>query len=134
MKKSIFLSILLAQLAFSYTNISNNELEQLSAEDAIIIDVRREDEWIETGVIKNSKLITYFDNYNRPMLKPFLDGAKRATNGDKLKPIVVLCRSGSRSIIASEALDKAGYRQVYNLKYGILGWISDRKYIVKYAK
>jgi rhodanese-related sulfurtransferase len=134
LKKSIFLFFLLAKVLFGYTNISNYELEQLSSEDAIVVDVRLEDEWIQTGIIKNSKTVTYFDKNARPMMKDFLKSINTITANDKLRPIIVMCRSGQRSVFASEALDKAGYKQVYNLKYGILGWMSDGKKLVKYQK
>jgi len=135
MKLLFSLTIFFVTLAFSYKDIDNTELEQLvSNEGAIIIDVRLEDEWKDTGIIQNSIPLTYFDKSFKPMMNEFLNGANKATHGDKLKPIVVVCRTGQRSVIASQALDKTGYKNVYNLKYGIYGWRSDNKKLVKYAK
>ena len=133
MKKLLFFLVLAYQSLFSYTNINNSELEQMMADDIVIIDVRLNEEWVESGVIKGSKLITYFDRENRPMLKEFLLLANKTLANNKSKPVVLVCRSGVRSIVASEALDKAGYRQVYNLKDGILGWLYERKKLVRYT-
>lgn len=40
----------------------------------------------------------------------------------KDKPVVVTCRSGSRSGSACRALKKAGFNKVYNLKGGVPAW------------
>lgn len=134
MKKQLISLFMLATIAFSYTNINNSDAEQLIQEDALVIDVRLEEEWIESGIIANSKLFTYFDKYNRPLMKDFLFNTNKAAGSDKSRPIIVVCRSGQRSMVASEALEKSGYKRVYNLQYGILGWIYDKKKLVKYQK
>ena len=36
--------------------------------------------------------------------------------------IVLYCRSGGRSGMATQMLEQAGFTQVFNLKGGILGW------------
>ncbi len=40
----------------------------------------------------------------------------------KEKPVLVVCRSGSRSGSACRRLKGAGFTQVYNLKGGVLAW------------
>jgi rhodanese-related sulfurtransferase len=45
---------------------------------------------------------------------------------DKNAPIFVYCRSGRRSITASETLVKMGYADVYNLG-GIIDWPYETK-------
>ncbi len=39
------------------------------------------------------------------------------------KEIVVICRSGNRSIFAAEVMQKMGYRNVVSLKTGLRGWV-----------
>lgn len=134
MKKIVFTFIALVQSAFSYTNISNVELEQLISEDALVFDVRLEEEWLDTGIIQNSKTVTYFDKLFRPMMKEFVATVDNVTARDKSKAIIVVCRTGQRSIVASEALEKSGYKNIYNLKYGIMAWKYDNKKLVKYSK
>ncbi len=41
-------------------DLAPNKLEELINSDTIMIDVRREDEWQYTGVIKNSHKMTFF--------------------------------------------------------------------------
>lgn len=38
------------------------------------------------------------------------------------QPVVLVCRSGNRSILAALSLQQLGYEQVYSLKTGIRGW------------
>lgn len=38
------------------------------------------------------------------------------------RPILVVCRSGSRSALAAVVMGLLGYREVYNLKLGMKGW------------
>ena len=40
----------------------------------------------------------------------------------KDRPIIAVCRSGSRSAAACSTLRKAGFDQVYNLRGSILAW------------
>jgi len=38
------------------------------------------------------------------------------------KPVVLLCRSGNRTILAAKTLTEMGYKQVRSLKTGLRGW------------
>ncbi|MBI3563154.1 MAG: rhodanese-like domain-containing protein [Gammaproteobacteria bacterium] len=38
------------------------------------------------------------------------------------KPVVVVCRSGNRSIFAADVMQQLGYQQVWSLKTGLRGW------------
>jgi rhodanese-related sulfurtransferase len=40
----------------------------------------------------------------------------------KDKEILIYCRSGNRSTVASEILMENGFKKLYNLRTGILGW------------
>lgn len=42
----------------------------------------------------------------------------------KDKPIILACRSGSRSGMACKTLMKAGFGEVHNLRGGMMGWES----------
>lgn len=75
-----------------------------------IVDVRDEDELVE-GYIENSILIP---------LDTFEENAEIKLK-DKNKKILVYCRSGRRSAMACEILDKLGYSDVYDFG-GIINW------------
>lgn len=70
----------------------------------IIVDVRTEAEW-NAGHIEGAILIPYQSIGERI----------GAVAKDKSKRIYVYCRSGRRSQIAKESLEKLGYKDVVNL-------------------
>jgi rhodanese-related sulfurtransferase len=42
------------------------------------------------------------------------------------EPVILICRSGNRSSkIAAFLAQQAGYKTVYNVKYGIKKWLAD---------
>lgn len=78
-----------------------------------LIDVREPDEYNgELGHIPDSQLI------------PLKELPGRAEQLSQLKetPVVVICRSGVRSTTAAAILTALGYRQVSNLKGGMVDW------------
>lgn len=46
--------------------------------------------------------------------------------GSKDRPVVIICRSGRRSVAAGQALEAAGYAEVYNVLEGFEGPLDDR--------
>jgi sulfur-carrier protein adenylyltransferase/sulfurtransferase len=56
-------------------------------------------------------------------LSTILDNVDRISHD---KPVIFYCRSGARSASAVHALEKQlGYKNLYNLKGGILAWIRE---------
>jgi len=98
--------------AFKFTNIGPEEAKKrLENEKGIVLlDVRTQEEYDEKH-IPNSLLIPV-DVIEKEAPQKLID--KNAT-------IFVYCRSGRRSVTASEALIKMGYTKVYNLG-GIIDW------------
>ena len=49
-------------------------------------------------------------------------------NLDKIshdKKVVIYCRSGNRSGVITNALEAQGFKNIFNLKGGILGWANE---------
>ena len=88
--------------------------------NAVIIDVR-EDKEITDGLIINSIHVPYAD----------LSNQLKKLEKHKQKPVIVSCRSGSRSASACKTLRKNEFAQVYNLRGGIMAWIKDGLPLVK---
>lgn len=104
-------------------DITNNELKQLLKEGIVAIDIRRPNEWKDTGVIKGTKLLTLYNENNRQNPNFMKDFSKIIK--DKNTPFILICRTGSRTKFASQAFaNSLGYNKVYNLKRGITNWIS----------
>lgn len=48
-----------------YTNIDNQQLKALQAQGIPVFDIRRTDEWKQTGVVEGSKRLTFVDDKGR---------------------------------------------------------------------
>lgn len=96
----------------TYEQISQDEAKRImdTESDYIIIDARTQEEFDE-GHIENAILIPEYEIQEKaPELIP-----------DKNALILVYCRSGRRSKIASEALAELGYTNVKEFG-GIIDW------------
>ncbi|HEU0076873.1 MAG TPA: molybdopterin-synthase adenylyltransferase MoeB [Longimicrobiaceae bacterium] len=96
--------------------ITPSELKQRldRGERLTIIDVREPHEWDICNLEEHgSRLI------------PLGQIEERAGEIDPSDEIVLQCRSGARSAKALAALRDRGYRRLWNLKGGILGWSDD---------
>ncbi|NHJ19911.1 MAG: pyridine nucleotide-disulfide oxidoreductase [Candidatus Lokiarchaeota archaeon] len=98
------------------SDINATELyERIDSDDvpAIMIDVRTPQEYHgKTGHIKNSKLMPLGElMYNVDELEKYKD-----------EEIVVICHSGSRSMMAAQILARAGFKDVRNLTGGMIMW------------
>ncbi|WP_456374889.1 rhodanese-like domain-containing protein [Thiolapillus sp.] len=132
MRKLLFSFLLLMALPVSarVTNIDNAELEKLMAQGVPVIDIRRAEEWQQTGVVKGSHLITFFDKRGNYNVQAWLD--KLAPIAGKNDPFILICRTGNRTGTVSRFLDqKLGYTKVYNVQKGITHWIAKGKPVVK---
>lgn len=113
----------------NYTNVGNGELKSLLARGVPIVDLRRKDEWDQTGVVEGSKLITAFDGRGA-FVQSFLDDFKKVAGTDD--EVIVICRTGNRTSTIAQALaDRVGYKKVYNVENGITKWIKDGNPVVR---
>jgi rhodanese-related sulfurtransferase len=112
-----------------FTNIDNQQMKTLQSQGIPVFDVRRADEWKETGIVKGSRKLTFVDERGR--LNP--DFVAKFTQAvGKNDPVILICRTGSRTQALSNALIKElGYTKVYNVKNGISRWISEGLPVVR---
>ena len=120
--------LLVAFTIFSCSLINNESINQMNSDeliefielnDAILVDVRTEDEY-NSGYIENSLNIDYNSN----------DFSVNADKLDKNTPIILYCRSGNRSSMSANKISKLGFKEIYNLEGGILEWIEEGNVIV----
>ncbi|MGN6277054.1 MAG: rhodanese-like domain-containing protein [Solirubrobacterales bacterium] len=88
--------------------ISREEARKLVDEGAQLLDVRADHEW-EAGRIAGATHV------------PLPQLPQRLGELDKDRPVVVYCRGGNRSSMATAALNDAGYEAV-KLTEGVVGW------------
>lgn len=106
-----------------YTNIDNQQLQTLKSQGIPIYDIRRADEWKQTGVIEGSKMLTFVDDKGK-LVPDFVEKFTRSVN--KNDPVILICRTGNRTDVLGRALvEELGYTKVYNVKNGITRWISE---------
>jgi rhodanese-related sulfurtransferase len=91
--------------------VSREEARKLLDEGAQLIDVRADHEW-EAGRIAGAKHV------------PLPELSQRTEELDKDRPVVVYCRGGNRSSMATAALGDAGF-EAMKLSEGIVGWNED---------
>jgi rhodanese-related sulfurtransferase len=82
-----------------------------------IVDIRTVGEWKDTGVVKNSILIEFYDERGRYDLKGFLDTLNKKV--DTSKEYGILCHSGSRSRVLSGFLSQELGHKVVDFSGGI---------------
>lgn len=94
-------------------------VEEMKATGGVIVDIRRPEEWAETGVIAGAKLVTF-------------EGAQSfiAAIGPDLadgRDLILICRSGRRSAAAAEALQSMIPNRIISVEGG-MGRIIDEGY------
>ncbi len=86
---------------------------------AEIVDVRTKVEHSFVGRVPGTKLVEWHGVGEKEGRPRFVEDLFAATHQDK--PVLLLCRSGVRSVAAATAAAKAGYRHVYNVLEGFEG-------------
>jgi rhodanese-related sulfurtransferase len=88
--------------------------------DLIIIDVRNIEEWKETGIIPNSKLIQMLSSQGT-IRKDFISELVAALGEDKNIKAAIICRSGRRSSATVSMLQDKGFNNIFNISEGMVG-------------
>jgi len=88
--------------------VSRDEARKLIEDGAQLIDVRADHEW-GAGHIAGAKHL------------PLAELAQRTGELDPERPVVLYCRGGTRSTMATDALVDAGF-DAAKLSEGIVGW------------
>lgn len=108
-----------AQVAGLDAEISATDAYELVTGDKItLIDIRRPEEWRQTGVAQGALRI----NMLHPKgLQGFAQEVYDAVGGDLNAPIVLICRTGSRTSRLQPILAQAGFTNVKHIPEGTLG-------------
>ena len=121
----IIVCLLTVKFAFAdIVDVNNEQIQDLSKNNIPIVDVRRSAEWVQTGVIPNSILLTFFDeegNYNFDEWYEKLQLEINVTD-----PIILICRSGKRSKVVANMIDEKFNTIIYNAQSGINSWINKK--------
>ena len=86
--------------------------EKITEKDVVLLDVRTVDEFTQSHIPDALNIDVQGDYFTADI-----------SALDKSKSYAVYCRSGKRSVLASEEMDQIGIANVYNLTGGIMEWI-----------
>ena len=90
--------------------------------DALFIDCRSEMEYLFVGHPVGALHVAWNDGPDWAVNPHFVGQVKKlAGTNHATRPIVLICRSGNRSVEAGEALLKAGFTRVHNVLHGFEG-------------
>ena len=125
------IELLAVSMPVSLVQATPADLLQAQKDGVVIVDIRRPDEWSQTGVIAGVETITAFE----------MDGSLHNEFQQKLMalvpspdtPVLLYCRSGSRTTNLGTALiEQLGFSRVMHLSEGILGWTADGHETIDY--
>ncbi|MGL4973711.1 MAG: rhodanese-like domain-containing protein [Bosea sp. (in: a-proteobacteria)] len=84
------------------------------AGQVILVDIRRPEEWADTGVAQGAIRL----DMTSPIFEARLAGLRAENPG---KPIAIICRTANRTRLVQDVLGKRGWRDLVNVKGGMLG-------------
>ena len=88
---------------------------------AILVDCRTEIEFMYVGFPVGAEHVAWQEGPDWEIDPTFTNKVARLVNEDKTRPLLVICRSGRRSVAAAEALEAAGFTRVINVLEGFEG-------------
>ena len=132
--KKYLLTVLALMLALPALakDLSPTELMTYQSNGVVIVDIRRAEEWKDTGIINGAKTITAFTKSGSLHPDFQTDFTKLVSEPDT--PFVLYCRSGRRTGILRDALETSmGFTKAMHLLGGIVGWKKDGKNLVNFT-
>jgi rhodanese-related sulfurtransferase len=93
---------------------------------ALLVDCRSEMEYLFVGHPAGALHVSWNDGPDWEVNPHFVGQVKKVAGTNHAhRPIVLICRSGNRSIEAGEALERSGFTDVYNILHGFEGDLDD---------
>ena len=90
--------------------------------EAVFIDTRSEMEYMFVGHPVGAMMVPWYDGADWELNPHFVGQVKKLAGANfEKRPIVLICRSGNRTIEAGEALERAGFKNVINVLHGFEG-------------
>lgn len=95
--------------------------------EALFVDVRMEIEYLYVGHPPGVVHVPWYE-YPDMQAHPeaFVEQVQRECGGRTDRPVVLICRSGKRTVEAGHTLEAAGFREVLNVLHGFEGELDER--------
>ena len=88
---------------------------------AVLVDCRTEIEHMYVGFPVGAEHVAWQEGPDWEIDPQFATKVARLVKGDLTRPVLIICRSGNRSVDAGNALEAAGFTQVINVLEGFEG-------------
>jgi len=90
---------------------------------AVLVDCRSEMEYLFVGHPTGAAHVAWNDGPDWDINPHFVGQVKKIASMNR--PVVLICRSGQRSIAAGVELEKAGFTEIYNVLEGFEGALDE---------
>lgn len=110
----------------SLQNLLPKEVEELISQNTIMFDIRRKSEWQTTGVIKNAKLLTFFDDYGSYDVEAWMNEFKKSVKS-KDDLVILICAHANRTRTVGNFLIDQGYTNIAHLFGGMALWNDEQR-------
>ncbi|MCB1473594.1 MAG: rhodanese-like domain-containing protein [Rhodobiaceae bacterium] len=84
------------------------------AGNLVLVDIRTPEEWRRTGIGQAAHPLSMLD-------RDFLARLDAILEGDRTRPLALICASGVRSALVARALPGYGFTHVYDVSEGMTG-------------
>ena len=113
------LALALAGAAGAADMSAEDALQAAREQRVVLVDVRTPEEWKETGVAPGAARISVTRHPQGD--GGFVADVAALLGGDRSRPVALICRTGRRSAMAEQLLERNGFTQVYNVDEGMAG-------------
>jgi len=105
-------------------------VEKMIDDNIVMIDVRREDEWERTGIIKNSIKMKFFDEFGNHKVEEWMNQFQKIVTS-KEQTSVLICAHANRTRTIGNFLIEQGYKNTAHLFGGIALWQQELRETIK---
>ncbi|PTB84777.1 sulfurtransferase [Pseudidiomarina aestuarii] len=116
---------LCAQAKANVEEVDVQALQQRIAEGARVIDVREPAEYAAGHIrqaVNMPRGVLEMQLHQHPAVAGYDDALQRMA----AEPIYLICRSGGRSALAAESLQRMGFKQVISVAGGMNAWEAEK--------
>jgi len=121
------------EISQNFKSANIQECKELMSEGVPMIDIRRENEWASSGIIKNAHTIAFFSMFGTYDLDKWL-GELHKIIKSKDDKFIITCASANRTKVLANILQDEGYTNIYELDCGMGGWIMSGEEVAGYGK
>lgn len=120
----------LCQMAKNNVNeVTTEQLQQALRDGARVIDVREPAEFTQGHIreaVNMPRGVLEMQLNQHPDVAGYDDALQRIAD----KPLYLICKTGGRSALAAESLERMGFDKVYSVAGGMSAWAEEKRPVV----